>query len=118
MLLKLNAPLARKLTSSKGDLKLNFFGRTIVDAFWETHWTGASNCDVVNTDFALDFKHLIVFICCSVLKEQQAEVKKRCENAEPRHGELWCADSKHIHNWQKNIGEILVLVASKIKNTF
>ncbi|XP_056304688.1 pre-mRNA-processing factor 6 [Danio aesculapii] len=51
-------------------------------------------------------------------EEQQHEVKKRCENAEPRHGELWCAESKHILNWQKNIGEILVLVASKIKNSF
>ncbi|KAJ8408111.1 hypothetical protein AAFF_G00263390 [Aldrovandia affinis] len=51
-------------------------------------------------------------------EEQQAEVRKRCENAEPRHGELWCAESKHILNWQKKIGEILVLVAAKIKNTF
>uniref|UniRef100_A0A8B9RA07 Pre-mRNA-processing factor 6 n=1 Tax=Astyanax mexicanus TaxID=7994 RepID=A0A8B9RA07_ASTMX len=51
-------------------------------------------------------------------EEQQEEVKKRCENAEPRHGELWCAESKHILNWQKKIGEILVLVAAKLKNTF
>uniref|UniRef100_A0AAY5F3Q4 Pre-mRNA-processing factor 6 n=1 Tax=Electrophorus electricus TaxID=8005 RepID=A0AAY5F3Q4_ELEEL len=51
-------------------------------------------------------------------EEQQEEVKKRCENAEPRHGELWCTESKHILNWQKKIGEILVLVAVKIKNTF
>uniref|UniRef100_A0AAY4EQ66 Pre-mRNA-processing factor 6 n=1 Tax=Denticeps clupeoides TaxID=299321 RepID=A0AAY4EQ66_9TELE len=51
-------------------------------------------------------------------QEQQDEVKKRCENAEPRHGELWCAESKHVLNWQKKIGEILVLVASQIKNTF
>lgn len=65
-----------------------------------------------------DFKHLIYFIACFCLQEQQQEVKKRCENAEPRHGELWCAESKHVLNWQKNIGEILVLVASKIKNTF
>uniref|UniRef100_A0AAR2IL99 Pre-mRNA-processing factor 6 n=1 Tax=Pygocentrus nattereri TaxID=42514 RepID=A0AAR2IL99_PYGNA len=51
-------------------------------------------------------------------EEQQEEVKKRCENAEPRHGELWCAESKHILNWQKKTGEILDLVAAKIKNTF
>ncbi|MCJ8741804.1 hypothetical protein PDJAM_G00074940 [Pangasius djambal] len=51
-------------------------------------------------------------------EEQQEEVKKRCENSEPRHGELWCTESKHILNWQKKIGEILVLVAAKIKNTF
>lgn len=51
-------------------------------------------------------------------QEQQEEVKKRCENAEPRHGELWCAESKHILNWQQKIAEILVLVATKIKNAF
>uniref|UniRef100_A0A8C6M8I7 Pre-mRNA-processing factor 6 n=1 Tax=Nothobranchius furzeri TaxID=105023 RepID=A0A8C6M8I7_NOTFU len=51
-------------------------------------------------------------------EEQQEEVRKRCENAEPRHGELWCAESKHVLNWQKKTGEILMQVASKIKNTF
>ncbi|EGW10560.1 Pre-mRNA-processing factor 6 [Cricetulus griseus] len=51
-------------------------------------------------------------------EEQQEEVRKRCENAEPRHGELWCAVSKDITNWQRKIGEILVLVAAHIKNTF
>uniref|UniRef100_A0A3P8SHU2 Pre-mRNA-processing factor 6 n=1 Tax=Amphiprion percula TaxID=161767 RepID=A0A3P8SHU2_AMPPE len=51
-------------------------------------------------------------------EEQQEEVRKRCENAEPRHGELWCAESKHVLNWQKKTGEILAQVASKIKNTF
>ncbi|MBN3292960.1 PRP6 factor, partial [Polypterus senegalus] len=51
-------------------------------------------------------------------EEQQEEVKKRCENAEPRHGELWCAESKHVLNWQKKIGELLLIVASKLRNTF
>ncbi|PWA31670.1 hypothetical protein CCH79_00006719 [Gambusia affinis] len=51
-------------------------------------------------------------------EEQQEEVRKRCENAEPRHGELWCTESKHVLNWQRKTGEILALVASKIKNTF
>ncbi|KAL7985679.1 hypothetical protein Chor_004249 [Crotalus horridus] len=51
-------------------------------------------------------------------EEQQEEVRKRCENSEPRHGELWCEVSKDISNWQRKIGEILILVAAKIKNTF
>lgn len=51
-------------------------------------------------------------------QEQQEEVRKRCENAEPRHGELWCAESKHVLNWQLKTGEILTTVAGKIKNTF
>lgn len=52
------------------------------------------------------------------IQEQREEVRRRCENAEPRHGELWCAVSKDIANWQRKIGEILVLVAARIKNTF
>lgn len=51
-------------------------------------------------------------------QEQQEEVRKRCENAEPRHGELWCAESKHVLNWQKKTGEILAEAAKKIKNAF
>lgn len=59
-------------------------------------------------------------LTCPVIpaQEQREEVRRRCENAEPRHGELWCAVSKDITNWQRKIGEILVLVAAHIKNTF
>jgi pre-mRNA-processing factor 6 len=51
-------------------------------------------------------------------EEQQEDLRKRCENAEPWHGELWCAASKGITSWQRKIGVILILVASCIKNTF
>ena len=51
-------------------------------------------------------------------EEQRDEVRRCCENVEPRHGELWCAVSKDIANGQRKIGEILVLVAAHIKNTF
>ncbi|EPQ11240.1 Pre-mRNA-processing factor 6 [Myotis brandtii] len=51
-------------------------------------------------------------------EEQREEVRRRWENAEPWHGELWCAVSKDIANWQRKIGEILVLVEARIKNTF
>lgn len=51
-------------------------------------------------------------------QEQREEVRRRCENAEPRHGELWCAVSKDIANWQRKMGEILVLVAASIQNSF
>uniref|UniRef100_A0A8B9TAH9 Pre-mRNA-processing factor 6 n=1 Tax=Anas platyrhynchos TaxID=8839 RepID=A0A8B9TAH9_ANAPL len=46
------------------------------------------------------------------------EVRSAVRTPEPRHGELWCDVSKDIANWQKKIGEILVLVAAKLKNTF
>lgn len=75
---------------------------------------GNCNCDRVLTNKSV----LKSLLSSHLLQEQQEEVKKRCENSEPRHGELWCAESKLILNWQKKIGEILVLVAAKIKNTF
>lgn len=58
------------------------------------------------------------FATSLIQQDQQEEVRKRCENAEPRHGELWCAESKHVLNWQKKTGEILAEVAKKIKNAF
>lgn len=64
------------------------------------------------------FYHGFLTLPFCIHQEQQEEVRKRCENAEPRHGELWCAESKHVLNWQKKTGEILVEVARKIKNTF
>lgn len=64
----------------------------------------------------LHFGYLTLLLC--IHQEQQEEVRKRCENAEPRHGELWCAESKHVLNWQKKTGEILAEVARKLKNTF
>ncbi|KAF4792124.1 pre-mRNA-processing factor 6-like protein [Turdus rufiventris] len=51
-------------------------------------------------------------------EEQQEEVRRCCENAESRHGELWCDVSKDVENWQKKTREILMLVAAKLKNTF
>uniref|UniRef100_UPI00358DE5CD pre-mRNA-processing factor 6 n=1 Tax=Myxine glutinosa TaxID=7769 RepID=UPI00358DE5CD len=51
-------------------------------------------------------------------QEQQEEVMKRCENVEPRHGELWCQMSKDIKNWRKKPSEVLELVANKLTNTF
>uniref|UniRef100_A0A8C7QNL1 Pre-mRNA processing factor 6 n=1 Tax=Oncorhynchus mykiss TaxID=8022 RepID=A0A8C7QNL1_ONCMY len=43
-------------------------------------------------------------------EEQQEEVHKRCENTEPCHRELWCAESKQVLHWLKKIGEILTQV--------
>lgn len=74
---------------------------------------------VIPTNCMCDhYMHWCLTSLFCVHQEQQEEVRKRCENAEPRHGELWCAESKHVLNWQKKTGEILVQVASKIKNTF
>lgn len=51
-------------------------------------------------------------------KEQQEHVFNRCVAAEPRHGIEWPQESKKIINIGKKPGEILRLVAAKLKNNF
>lgn len=46
--------------------------------------------------------------------EQRDEVKKRCVQAEPRHGELWCRVSKNISNWRNSCEELLILCTKEI----
>ncbi|XP_074602507.1 pre-mRNA processing factor 6 [Brevipalpus obovatus] len=46
--------------------------------------------------------------------EQQNAIKKRCFDAEPRHGEEWCKVSKDIRNWKLKTDEILSLVAHNL----
>ncbi|KAI6232354.1 PRP6-like protein [Aphelenchoides besseyi] len=48
-------------------------------------------------------------------QEQQDAVLQACEQAEPRHGELWQSVSKDVKNWKKTTSEILIVVASKIE---
>ncbi|ELU10841.1 hypothetical protein CAPTEDRAFT_223651 [Capitella teleta] len=48
-------------------------------------------------------------------EEQQEQVEKHCIHAEPHHGELWCAVSKHINNWRLKTEEILPKVAEKLQ---
>ncbi|CAI7993815.1 Pre-mRNA-processing factor 6 [Geodia barretti] len=45
---------------------------------------------------------------------QQEAVRKRCNVAEPRHGEAWCAVSKDMKNWQKHTDQLLPLVANSL----
>ncbi|XP_006820857.1 pre-mRNA-processing factor 6-like, partial [Saccoglossus kowalevskii] len=47
-------------------------------------------------------------------EEQQEDVRKKCINAEPRHGELWCSVAKDIVNWRKKTEELLPLVAKVV----
>lgn len=43
--------------------------------------------------------------------EQQAEVVQRCREAEPRHGELWCAVAKNPANSKMGVDEVLKKVS-------
>lgn len=46
---------------------------------------------------------------------QQESVLHKCTQAEPRHGELWCAESKAIPNWRLKTKDITPLVAKSLK---
>ncbi len=46
---------------------------------------------------------------------EQAEVKKRCIQAEPRHGELWQSVSKDVKNWRMRTEEILEATARLVE---
>jgi pre-mRNA-processing factor 6 len=50
--------------------------------------------------------------------EQQADVRKGCIAAQPRHGERWQLVSKNLDNVGMTHGDILDLVASKLENIF
>ncbi|KAI5723357.1 hypothetical protein M8J76_004905 [Diaphorina citri] len=47
-------------------------------------------------------------------EETQAEVKKRCLAAEPKHGENWCRVAKNVSNWKLPRETILSLVAKDL----
>ena len=47
-------------------------------------------------------------------QDTQNEVKKKCLNADPRHGEYWCQVSKDIKNWRLKTEHILPLVAELV----
>ena len=46
--------------------------------------------------------------------DEQADVRKRCLQAEPRHGEVWTSISKAPENWRAKTEDILVLVADAL----
>ena len=47
-------------------------------------------------------------------EEQQNEVKSRCVNAEPKHGEMWCKYTKNIEYWQQKTEFFLLLAARDV----
>ena len=55
-----------------------------------------------------------IFLLC-FFQSQQEQVVKRCETAEPHHGETWCSTSKAAKNWRKKTKDILQIVARQLK---
>jgi pre-mRNA-processing factor 6 len=48
-------------------------------------------------------------------KEQQEDIVKRCVNAEPKHGELWCKYAKNIKHWREKSEFVLKLAAKELE---
>lgn len=48
------------------------------------------------------------------MQQQQADVVKRCVEADPRYGEQWTAVSKDVRNWRMTAAEKLQRVAQRI----
>ena len=49
-----------------------------------------------------------------LIQDSLADIKKRCINADPKHGEYWCQVSKDIENWRLRTEQILPLVADSL----
>ncbi|VDP24913.1 unnamed protein product [Heligmosomoides polygyrus] len=71
----------------------------------------AINVDPDNGDA---YAHCYKFELLLGTEEEQEKVLKKCEEAEPRHGELWVAVSKDPKHWRKQTAEILKTVVASI----
>jgi pre-mRNA-processing factor 6 len=47
--------------------------------------------------------------------EQQEDVKNRCVQAEPKHGDIWCKYSKNMDYWQKKLDFFLITAAKNVE---
>jgi pre-mRNA-processing factor 6 len=68
----------------------------------------------VDPDLGDSWAHYFKFEQIHGTSEQAEEVRQRCINAEPRHGEIWCEVSKDTRNWRLKTADVLVLAAAKI----
>lgn len=48
-------------------------------------------------------------------EEEQNQVMKKCVEAEPHHGEKWCAVSKDMKNFRKKTQDLLTMVADTLE---
>ncbi|KAJ1350968.1 Pre-mRNA-processing factor 6 [Parelaphostrongylus tenuis] len=68
----------------------------------------------VDSDNGDAYAHCYKFELLLGTVDEQERVLKKCEEAEPRHGELWVSVSKDPKHWRKQIGEILKSVINNI----
>ncbi|XP_077989706.1 pre-mRNA-processing factor 6-like [Glandiceps talaboti] len=68
----------------------------------------------IEPDLGDTWAHYYKFELMHGTEEQQEDIRKKCINAEPHHGEVWCAVSKAIANWRKKTEDLLPLVAKNV----
>lgn len=69
----------------------------------------------IDPDFGDAWAFFYKFELLHGTQEEQEIVKKKCKQAEPRHGELWQEVSKDVENWRKRTEEILTELANKLE---
>lgn len=72
----------------------------------------------VNSDYGDAWAYLYKLELEEGDEASQATVEKRCVNADPKHGELWCAVSKQDRKIVPKVGEVLKQVAKGIQSIF
>uniref|UniRef100_A0A0N5APJ7 Pre-mRNA-processing factor 6 n=1 Tax=Syphacia muris TaxID=451379 RepID=A0A0N5APJ7_9BILA len=69
----------------------------------------------IDPDFGDAWAYFYKFETTHGTQEEQEIVKKKCIQAEPRHGEEWQKMSKDVTNWRKRTEEILVMLANHLE---
>nr|SVE90348.1 EOG090X017X [Daphnia sinensis] len=68
----------------------------------------------IDPDFGDAWGYFYKFELLHGTAEEQNDVKKRCIQSEPRHGEVWTTISKSPQNWRAKTEDILLLVAEAL----
>lgn len=95
---------------------------TIARLFWEErkldkarNWF--SRAVKTDPDLGDSWAYWLKFEMMHGTSEQQEQVRQGCVNAQPRHGMMWCADSKNLENVGMKTVDLLSLVASKVSGS-
>nr|SVE94077.1 EOG090X017X [Simocephalus serrulatus] len=68
----------------------------------------------IDPDFGDAWGYFYKFELLHGTADEQNDIKKRCVQSEPRHGEVWTAISKSPQNWRARTEDILLLVSEAL----
>lgn len=68
----------------------------------------------IDPDFGDAWAYFYKFELLHGTAEEQNDIRKRCIQAEPRHGEIWTSIAKSPQNWRAKVEEVLALVAEAL----